>query len=346
MMDRRHNIQNVAWLYDHYDRGRLDMDPPYQRKSVWNRVFKDYFIDTVLLNYPAPAIFLYEEMSGDGRSMYHVVDGKQRLTTVFEFLRNEFAVSDRAAMEAHRGRYFKDLPEEVRRAVWSYPFLIEYLPSSDAALIGDVFDRINRNVAKLTPQELRHAKMDGVFISKAEQLADEMVEYLEPNFPRFADQSRKQMKDVEFIASLFLLLESGAHTYSQIDLDRAFLERDEVWDSEIAVVSELRSIFDFIRRVVKKTANGQQLISSRLRNQVDFYSFVGAVSDCMRSNSLRVPDGSLADDLIEFVRSVEDEATRKTSASLSEYYEAARSASSDKKSREKRIEVLRTLLTV
>ena len=37
------------------------MDPPYQRRSVWNQSFKDYFVDTVLLGLPAPAIFLFEE---------------------------------------------------------------------------------------------------------------------------------------------------------------------------------------------------------------------------------------------------------------------------------------------
>lgn len=342
-MDRRHNIQTVSWLYDHFDRRKLDMDPPYQRKSVWNRAFKDYFIDTVLLNYPAPAIFLYEEISGDGRSMYHVVDGKQRLTTIFEFVSGELPVSDKSKLENYRGKYFSDLPEDARKSFWSYPFLVEYLPSSDAAFIGDVFDRINRNVAKLTPQELRHAKLDGVFISKSEQLADEMAEYLEPHFPRFADQSKKQMKDVEFVASLFLLLETGPHSYSQSDLDKAFLEREDAWDEEHMVVPELRNIFDFLRNTLKNTHNGPQLISTRLRNQVDFYSLVGAISQNIRAGNLTNPELA-ADRLVEFVRAVDDPVLRDLQSSLRDYYEAARSASSDRRARETRIAVLGPVL--
>jgi uncharacterized protein with ParB-like and HNH nuclease domain len=38
----------------------------------------------VLSNYPCPAIFLYEEIRADGSFLYKVVDGKQRLTTLFD----------------------------------------------------------------------------------------------------------------------------------------------------------------------------------------------------------------------------------------------------------------------
>jgi hypothetical protein len=62
-MRRKQNFQTIAWFWDLRQRDRLDMDPPYQRRSVWNQAFKNYFIDTVLLEYPAPAIFLYEDHS-------------------------------------------------------------------------------------------------------------------------------------------------------------------------------------------------------------------------------------------------------------------------------------------
>ena len=85
---RRQNFQTVSWFWDLYQRKFLDLDPPYQRRSVWNQSYKDDFIDTVLLQYSSPAIFLYEEISPDtGLSKYHVVDGKQRLTAIFDFIR-------------------------------------------------------------------------------------------------------------------------------------------------------------------------------------------------------------------------------------------------------------------
>jgi uncharacterized protein with ParB-like and HNH nuclease domain len=83
---RRHNQQTIAWFNDLNKRGLLDLDPPYQRRSVWNQSYKDAFIDTILIQYPSPAIFLYQEISPDGETKLHVVDGKQRLTAIFEFV--------------------------------------------------------------------------------------------------------------------------------------------------------------------------------------------------------------------------------------------------------------------
>ena len=63
---RRQNFQTISWFSDVYKRGLLNLDPPYQRRSVWNQIYKEEFIDTILLQYPAPAIFLYESIRKKG----------------------------------------------------------------------------------------------------------------------------------------------------------------------------------------------------------------------------------------------------------------------------------------
>jgi hypothetical protein len=79
----RHSPQTISWFWDLYQRQLLNLDPPYQRRSVWNTAFREYFIDTLLLEYPAPAIFLFSEVEPSGKTMHSVVDGKQRLLTTF-----------------------------------------------------------------------------------------------------------------------------------------------------------------------------------------------------------------------------------------------------------------------
>jgi uncharacterized protein with ParB-like and HNH nuclease domain len=208
-MIRRSNFQSVGWLYDLHERGLLNMDPPYQRRSIWNQEYKDFFVDTVLRGYPCPAIFLYEEVKPDGRSLFAVVDGKQRLSSLFEFVRDDFPVPDSIKIPEYQGRYFSDLPNEAKTGFWRYQFSIEYIPSEDDTLITEIFDRINRNVAKLSAQELRHAKLDGLFINEAERLAEWMSEKLPRNFPNIPDRYKRQMKDVEFVSLLLLFLEQG-----------------------------------------------------------------------------------------------------------------------------------------
>jgi hypothetical protein len=348
-MERRQNFQNVAWFHDLRMRGLLNLDPPYQRRSVWSQRFKDYFVDTVLLNYPAPAIFLYEEMSPEGRSVYQVVDGKQRLTSLFEFIDGAFPVSDKTSFDGLKGQYFKRFNDDDKRRFWSYQFLVEYIPKDDEKLIDDIFERINRNVAKLTPQELRHAKYDGAFISAAERLALWMAETIGDDFPRLASQSRSQMKDVELVALLLLLTEAGPQNYSQADLDAAFSSRDDEWEKATEVENifqqTIRSIKDIldVKDVLKLPFATLDLRGSRLRNQTDFYSLYGAMSE-LKQNNLMPAIFDCSKRLIRFLEVLENPNATTKAGDFKNYVDAARSASNDKGARETRIQVMKKAL--
>ncbi|MBE9258243.1 DUF262 domain-containing protein, partial [Dolichospermum sp. LEGE 00246] len=250
-MNRTINFQTISWFWDLHTRKLIELDPPYQRRSVWNQDYKDYFIDTVLNGYPAPAIFIYQEITPEGVSKISIVDGKQRLSTLFEFANNEFPVYEKATIARFRGKYFKDLDIEAKQNFWKYQFAIEYLPSSDEKIIGNIFDRINRNVIKLTSQELRHAKFNGVFITAVEDLTIWMFEYLGGNFPTIDQRTKKQMKDVEMVAQLLLFLEEGVRTYSQEYLDKSFSDRDIDWEDKDNIENEFRHTIESIKTILE-----------------------------------------------------------------------------------------------
>lgn len=338
-MQRRHNFQGIAWFWDLQQRQLLELDPPYQRRSVWNQSYKDSFIDTILLDYPAPAIFLYEDIQPSGRALYNVVDGKQRLITIFEFVSDRYPVSDKCPVAALRGMYFRDMPDETKRAFWSYPFLVEYLPTSAENVINDIFDRINKNVAKLTPQELRHARFSGQFIQVCEELA-EWLDIELPDFPRIVAQSKRQMKDVQLVADLLLMIEKAPRGYSQAELDEAFSERDEAWDDRVPVETAFRSAIAYIKELL---ASADGLRVTRLKNQVDFYALVGAVVELQRTGALASAPNA-APKLEEFIRKVDSDEDRGADDDIRAYYEAARSASGDTGNRKKRIEILAKVL--
>jgi hypothetical protein len=337
---RRQNFQTISWFWDLSTRGLLELDPPYQRRSVWNIDYKEYFIDTILMQYPAPAIFLYESLDTDGRAAYSVVDGKQRLTAVFEFLRSSFPVGERAERTALRGLYFTQLSDEDKKKFWSYQFLVEYLPTTDENVINNIFDRINRNVAKLTAQELRHARFNGEFINSAEELAEWMLHHLPQGMPNFASKSRMQMKDVEFTATLLLLLEEGPKSYSQTALDEAFSERELAWNGRY----EFEDRFKFAIRVISElvTHEGGELGRSRLRNQADFYSLVGAVSLLPRPTIPTIDE--MVRRLKAFLATVDQDESRERHEEARVYYDAARSASNDAGPRTTRIHTLNRVL--
>lgn len=338
-MQRRPNFQTIAWFNDLRKRTALDLEPPYQRRSVWNQSFKDYFIETVLLGLPAPAIFLYQDISPDGNTVQHVVDGKQRLTSLFEFIDGKFPVAEDSQLQQFRGTYFVNLPDTTKKEFWSYILLVEYVPSDDEEVIKGIFDRINRNTVKLTPQELRHARYSGEFITSAEALTEWMDSTLGKNFPRIVQASRKQMKDVEFVSYLLLLTEEGVKGYSQDDLDKAYADRDESWEQKIAVDDEFRTVIRAIRDIVRACAGTVDLENSRLRNQADFYSLYGALMQLSRQQQLPDPQ-DVCGKLANFLSLLSDEVAITESKDVKDYLDAARSASNDKGPREKRIEVV------
>lgn len=341
-MRRKQNFQTISWFWDIFKRELLDLEPPYQRRSVWNQTYKNYFIDTIILGYPAPAIFLYEQIDPDGGTRYHVVDGKQRLTTIFEFADNHFPISSNATIGKYRDLYFRDLPDDTKRDFWGYPFSVEYVPTDDETVIDNIFDRINRNMAKLTSQELRHAKFSGEFITCAEDLTSWMNAELGDGFPNIADKSRRQMKDVELVAHILLQLERGPRGYSTTDLDNAFSERDEEWERRTDVERRFRKTVSVIKNMLV-SPDGDALMRSRMRNQADFYSLFGAI-DKVLEDGVEPTAEEWASLLINFAERIDNEEERKNEQKIQQYYDATRSASNDTGPRQTRIDFLALVL--
>jgi hypothetical protein len=343
---RRQNFQSIAWFLDLYRRKLINLDPPFQRRSVWNDTYREEFIDTILLQYPAPAIFLFSRIDESGMTTYDLVDGKQRLTTVFRFLNDEFPVGAKSPEESLRGRYFSSFSAELKLAVYEYDFSVEYLPTNNVGLINDIFNRMNRNTVKLTAQELRHARFSGPFIRAAEELSIWMQGQLGKSVPRVTEQLRSQMKDVEIVAILLLLLEEGPRGYSALELDEAFAIRDDEWERQDEIIALFRSTIEWMARFDgHATVLVLPPFQTRLRYQADFYSFFGAIAELIREG--RTPEDLtvVAHQLLGFIGKVDDEEERRKTKEMSRYYEAARSASSDPGPRKDRIAIIRKVLT-
>jgi Protein of unknown function DUF262 len=338
-MNRRQNFQTVAWFNDLYKRGLLNLDPPYQRRSVWTQSFKDYFIDTLLLEYPAPTVFLYEEISDEGVTKYNVVDGKQRLTTIFGFIQNKFPVSETAIISENRGSFFNDLSSDVKTNFWSYSFSVEYLPTKDETIINNIFDRINKNVAKLTSQELRHAKYSGSFITTCEELTEFMLIEFPDYFPQIAKKSLSQMKDVEFVSQILLRFESEPRGYSTDELDEEFGARDDDWEMKETISERFKYSINLIKALLISDTN-DIILRSRLKNQADFYTLIGAI-DSLKQKDLLPETETIKERLISFINY---EVIDTSNQDLKDYYEYVRAASNRTLARKERERILGSVI--
>ena len=81
--------KTVQELINWFNSGWLCLEPSFQRKSVWTVSDRKKLIQSILDGYPIPAIFLYKRMSEteNGTCVYDVIDGKQRIESIFHFLK-------------------------------------------------------------------------------------------------------------------------------------------------------------------------------------------------------------------------------------------------------------------
>lgn len=77
--------------------GKINFDHIVQRSYVWERSRKTGLIESMIIGYPVPPIYAKRVDDGSGQrggNIYYIMDGKQRLSTVKEFLNDEFALTD------------------------------------------------------------------------------------------------------------------------------------------------------------------------------------------------------------------------------------------------------------
>ena len=94
----------LAW------KSAIEERPPYQRESaVWSLDKQQLFIDSILNGYDVPKIYLHDLRGEHPTKVYSIVDGKQRLTTLWEFLTDGFALAADFTVETRN--IPPDLPE-------------------------------------------------------------------------------------------------------------------------------------------------------------------------------------------------------------------------------------------
>lgn len=82
-------------------RSAIDDEPVYQRSGdAWTAAHRQRFIDSLLNGYDVPKIYLHDLRGQHPTKVYAVVDGKQRLTAIWSYLADGFALADDFRIEA------------------------------------------------------------------------------------------------------------------------------------------------------------------------------------------------------------------------------------------------------
>jgi len=252
--------RTVAWFKKAFDADELDIKAPFQRNPVWSDRQKGSLIETILLEYPIPELYMQELIDAGGGEQHVVVDGQQRVRAVLSFLSGEFNLDDESPVA--QGLAFEDLSPADRKKIFEYSFVVRVLPEMPDEEIRAIFQRINRNTVTLNPQELRHATYWGPFIKLMEELAD-----LEAwsNFGIFSANDRRRMLDAEYISELAIAVLNGPQNKK-----RTLEEYYQQYETTFEGRDELLSVFVKVLGEIEQTL--PNIAKTRWRKKSDFYS--------------------------------------------------------------------------
>jgi hypothetical protein len=188
----------IESLYGKYKRGKLIIQPDFQRHFVWDAAKSSRLIESALLDIPLPVIYLSEEE--DGKE--YVIDGQQRLTAFFSYIDGQFPdgrVFKLTGMEVFpelKRKLFRKIDDDLQDKIrYCKIRTITFRRESESDLKYKVFERLNTGAVSLNKQELRNCVYRGSYNELLKKLSenDDFRHLLGLKNPD------KRMKDVELV---------------------------------------------------------------------------------------------------------------------------------------------------
>lgn len=199
-----YNLESLSQLIN---KRTIDLAPKYQRRFRWDDTRKSKLIESFLMNVPIPPIFLNEDDFGK----YSVIDGKQRLSAINEFLSGQLSLTGLEVFTDLNDYSFFDLPLEFQNSlkIRANVRAIIILRQSDKDIKYEVFQRLNTGGVKLNAQEIRNSAFPG-------KLNDKILELSEHKFfhkllgikSKSKSKIYQEMKDAELVLRFFALKNS------------------------------------------------------------------------------------------------------------------------------------------
>jgi len=253
------------------DSSYINLNPSYQRRHRWDAKKRSQLIESLLLNIPIPPLFLFE----NDYNQYEIMDGRQRLEAIKEFLDNSYPLRGLEYWTELDGSSFNTLPPTIqrgllRRTITAIVLLAETSRPEDSEI--DVrmalFKRLNTGGVKLNPQELRNALYPSKFNEMLISIARFDVFRDTWKIPRYTpDEGQvvprrvqnnalyKTMADCELVLRFFAIRETiveGRRGSLRRLMDRSMKSHSSDSDTTIAMqVEDYEASLEFMFKVFK-----------------------------------------------------------------------------------------------
>lgn len=145
--------RSLADLQRLHTEGLLVLDPEWQRNYVWRGKQPSKLIESFLLGIPVPVVYLAQRSD----EKYEVIDGQQRLTSIFDFLENRFKLRGLDILTDLNGLDYKSLDSKLQQKLRNSALRsFEFSNKTDSEMHFIIFERLNTGGTKLNEMEIRN----------------------------------------------------------------------------------------------------------------------------------------------------------------------------------------------
>ena len=176
---------SISEIYQKIQKDSLYLDPVYQRQKIWKKDKQTAFIESLYMGIIVPPIYVVETSSKDvlKPNTYEVVDGKQRLTAIMEFLNGKLQLVEKSLeyyTDWFGGRKFEQIreehEEETNEMLSSVLDIYVITSNSPEFTKYDIFSRLNKGAEKLKVNEIRKAIYRSDMLRYIEEYVNDKVE--------------------------------------------------------------------------------------------------------------------------------------------------------------------------
>lgn len=288
--EKKNMSKSTAELAVLDEKSALDFHHAGQRSVVWKNTEKDnrmsYFIDSIIRDFSIPQIYCNCVFENKKNKYYRILDGKQRITCLLKFYRNDFKLIGLEQFEDLEGNLvdlngltYEELPEWAKDRVRTFKIDMVYYENLTFDEEMEVLKRYNNGVTFSYTQKLR---VESKCFKDIQDLAAHPIFEL-----ALSNNAREKFQNENMVQKAYVILYNDEPNFTTVNM-RNILKSLELSDEE---KEDLREVFDKMKDIYDSLVkNKKKLIAKQLLKITHFVSFLRLVKANLKTDSKELAD--------------------------------------------------------
>ena len=237
---------SVADYCHDFNSKKIVVNDDYQRKfGLWTAQARSFFIESILLEYPIPKIYLHAKLDLKSRQLVkEIVDGQQRSRALVSFFNSKQRLTKNIDTVELRGQNYNQLNDDWKSRFLSYSLPIDQFSGAPEDEVREAFRRMNANNVPLNDEEQRNARYQGPFKWFVVELAGRYKDVLSA-IGLFSRRDLIRMSDLKLYSDIILTIDTGFQTIKGKQIDDLYKKYNATFPHEDQYGSIVTKAIDY-----------------------------------------------------------------------------------------------------